>query len=87
MSKRPLIGNSGDLRHQFHVNVDQNGVIVASSMPYAAMQQFGGTKAAFKNLWGDIPARPFLPIKQNGDLYPGDQAKILSMLNSYLVGQ
>lgn len=36
------------------------GVSVGSSLPYTAMMQFGGTKARFPHLWGDIPARPFL---------------------------
>ena len=37
-------------------------LLFGSSMEYAAMHQFGGTKAQFPNLWGDIPARPFLGI-------------------------
>ncbi len=35
-------------------------------MVYAAMQNFGGTKAEFPNLWGDIPARPFFPNAEQG---------------------
>jgi phage virion morphogenesis protein len=34
-----------------------------------------------------IPARPFLPVRQNGTLYPEDQAKILAALNSYLLSR
>ncbi len=39
-----------------------DGVQIGSPMKYAAMMQFGGTKAEFPALWGDIPARPFLGI-------------------------
>lgn len=87
MGKRVLIGESHDLARQFHVNASASSVTVGNTMKYAAMQQFGGKKLAFPNLWGDIPARPFLPIKQNGELYPADQTKILDALNDYLAGK
>ncbi|MEI6100088.1 MAG: phage virion morphogenesis protein [Alphaproteobacteria bacterium] len=35
---------------------------VTTAEPYAAMMQFGGTRAAFPNLWGNIPARPFMGL-------------------------
>jgi len=35
---------------------------VGNTMEYSAMQQFGGTKADFPHLWGDIPARPFIGL-------------------------
>lgn len=85
-SKKPLIGESGDLRKEFHVNAVVNAVTIGNTMKYAAMQQFGGTRAAFPWLWGDIPARPFLPVKQNRELYPDEQARILETIRSYLIG-
>jgi phage gpG-like protein len=45
-------------------------------MPYAAMQNFGGTKAEFPHLWGDIPARAFFPDKARG--LPDDYNKEIS---------
>jgi len=53
-------------------------VMIGSPMEYAAMQQFGGTKAEFPNLWGDIPARPFLGISSQ------DENEILTILRNYL---
>jgi phage gpG-like protein len=50
------------------------------------MQQFGGTKAQFPNLWGDIPARPFLPITADGALYPAEESLIVDTLQRYLAG-
>ena len=85
-SKRPLIGHSGDLRRQFHVQATQNSVTVGHSAKYAAMQQFGGTKASFPQLWGDIPARPFLPILQ-GDLYPAERSAVVEAIHTYLSGK
>jgi len=84
ISKKPLIGESRSLSNQFHVRADANSVTVGNSMIYAAIQQFGGTKAQFKNLWGDIPARPFLPIRENGFLYSDESDLILKQINEYL---
>ena len=84
ISKKPLIGESKDLSTEFHVHADANSVTVGNTMRYAAIQQFGGTKAQFKNLWGDIPARPYFPIRENGFLYSDEQDKIMASLNDYL---
>lgn len=53
---------------------------VGSNLEYAAMMQFGGTKAEFPHLWGDIPAREFLGIS------PDDKDMILSSIHDYLSG-
>ena len=37
-------------------------VAVGSNRVYAAMHQYGGTRADWPHLWGDIPARPFLGL-------------------------
>ncbi|MFZ6675387.1 phage virion morphogenesis protein [Undibacterium sp. Xuan67W] len=64
--KKPLIGNSKDLSRQFSYVADAGSVTLSNSMVYAAMQQFGGSKKQFPNLWGDIPARPFMPMDASG---------------------
>lgn len=87
ISKKPLIGHSRDLAREFHVNSDAQSVTIGNTMIYAAIQQFGGTKSKFPNLWGDIPARPFLPITQGGDLYPEERSRILETINEYLAGK
>ena len=67
MGKKPLIGESKSLSTQFSYRViGDHSVTIFSSMAYAAMQNFGGTKAEFPNLWGDIPARPFFPNTEQG---------------------
>jgi len=86
INKRPLQGESGDLAQQFSkLVVGGNSLLVGSTMVYAAMQQFGGTKAQFPNLWNDIPARPFLPIMPDGALYAVEEARILDALRHYLL--
>ena len=84
MNKKPLKGQTGDLKREFHVESDNQSVTIGNLMDYAAMQQFGGTKAQFPNLWGDIPARPFMPIMADGSLYPQEQDLIVAQLQRYI---
>jgi len=51
---------------------------VGSSTEYAAMQHFGGAKAEFPHLWGDIPARPFLGISDD------DEDAVLNIIAAHL---
>ncbi|HAF44666.1 MAG TPA: hypothetical protein DCK83_06940 [Gallionellaceae bacterium] len=64
--KKPLIGDSKTLSTQFHSTVLGESVSVTSIAVQAAMQHFGGTKAEFPHLWGDIPARSYFPDPERG---------------------
>ncbi len=75
---KPLIGETGLLGLTINYEVDGQVLAIGSPMQYAAMQQFGGTKAEFPWLWGDIPARPFLGISND------DERSILEVVNRYL---
>lgn len=78
-SKKPLIGETKSLSTGIYWDmVGESAVEVGSPQEYAAMQQFGGTHAEFPNLWGDIPARPFLGIST------ADKAMILDTLSDFL---
>lgn len=82
VSKKPLIGElgwNGGLADQIHYDADSHGVEIGSSKPYAAMMQFGGTKAEFPHLWGDIPARAFLGLSHE------DSEDILALAVDHLV--
>ncbi|MCX7172597.1 MAG: phage virion morphogenesis protein [Proteobacteria bacterium] len=85
-SKKPLQGHTGDLAREFHVFATDNSVKISNAMIYDAMQQFGGTKAQFPHLWGDIPARPHFPITPGGDLYPQEADLIVAQLAEYIQG-
>jgi len=50
------------LQQQNHAQVADNVLTVGNTMEYSAMQHFGGTKANYPHLWGDIPARPFIGV-------------------------
>lgn len=75
---RPLFGPSGMLNSQIFPDSGPDFAEVGSSRVYAAMMQFGGTKASYPHLWGDIPARPFLGLSAE------DEANILEEIASYL---
>lgn len=75
---KPLVGKTHLLSQQINYAVDGNCLHIGSPMEYAAMQQFGGQKSKFPNLWGDIPARPFLGISD------ADEQMIVSNVADYL---
>lgn len=77
---KPLIGKTGTLAQQISYAADMNSLMVGSTSPlkYAAMQQLGGKKSRFPNLWGDIPARPFLGISD------ADEKMIVNTVDEYL---
>ena len=79
-AKKPLTGKTQTLGHTINYQLDGNSSVrIGSPLPYAAMQQFGGTKAQWPHLWGAIPARPFLGVSA------ADKADILEIVGSYLV--
>jgi phage virion morphogenesis protein len=79
-AKKPLTGETKALQTTINYQLDGNSSVrIGSPMVYAAMQQFGGTKAQWPHLWGDIPARPFLGVSA------ADQTNILDIIGSYLV--
>lgn len=89
--KRVLI-DSGYLEREFSpmnkggtLAVTNTTLSVISSAKYSAIHQFGGK--AGKGHIVTIPARPFLPIKSNGEIYPQDKYLILDAINDYLLGK
>lgn len=55
-----------------------DGVQIGSPMKQAAMMQFGGDKSEFHQLWGDIPARPYLGVSED------DKNNILMLIEHFL---
>ena len=74
---KPLIGE-GTLRDEIAYAENGDDLIIFSPMKYAAMQHFGGKKSEFPNLWGNIPARPFLGISED------DEEMIIETISDYL---
>lgn len=61
-----------------------SSALVGSNKPYAAMMHFGGDKSDFPHLWGDIPARPYLPIDAEGQLQPEAEETILDLAMAHI---
>lgn len=62
---KQILIKSGQLQSSFTYDADNKSVTVGTKKKYAAIHQFGGE--AGRNHSVDIPARPFMPIK-NGAL-------------------
>ncbi len=89
--KLPLIGESRKLSLNIFYNVADNVLTLTSPEKYAATQQFGALQGAFGRdsrnhpiPWGNIPARPFMPVTPEGGLYPAEQERITAMLSAFL---
>ena len=72
-----VLHKSGKLRQNLFHTYGPEHVEIGTVEPYAAMMQFGGTKAQFPNLWGNIPARPFLGVSDQ------DETDILDILKEW----
>lgn len=75
-------GMNGGLMGSFHAQATADHVTVSNSMKYAAIHQFGGK--AGRGLKVEIPARPFLPVRQDGALYPQESTLIVDAINGFL---
>lgn len=78
-----IIGESGDLRRQIVALATRQTVAVKASPVYAASHQFGGKAGRGKKV--TIPARPYLPVREDGTLYAAEQSEILRELSEYPV--
>jgi len=61
-----------------------SSALIGSNKPYAAMMQLGGDQADYPHLWGDIPARPYLPMGAAGALQPEAEQALLELALSHL---
>ncbi|MGO2241143.1 MAG: phage virion morphogenesis protein [Halomonas sp.] len=64
---RVLEGESNELSKQFSYSATSDSVEWGSLMVYAPMMHWGGTKAEFPHLWGDIPGREFIGLNEDDD--------------------
>lgn len=88
--KRPLVA-TGDLAHSIRHQVSGNSVEIGTNrfaddiLNGAAIHQFGGMAGKGRSV--RIPARPFLPLTQDGQLDTGEETVILQAINDYLAGR
>lgn len=76
--------SSAGLAASISTQADDSSALVGSNKPYAAMMHFGGDKADWPHLWGDIPARPYLPMDADGKLQPEAEEAILDLALAHM---
>jgi len=88
---KPLIDSKSFVSGRLHYSASADSVTVGSSAKQAAVLQFGAKKGAFgatkrggKIPWGDIPARRYLPIREDGQLDDAARSLILDAIRVYL---
>lgn len=84
-SKKPLIA-SGTLMEQIVATATASSLTVgttSATTDYAAIHQFGGKAGRGHSV--TIPARPFLPVRKDGTLYPQESVLILGEINAFLM--
>ena len=90
-SAHPILQDSGGLAASITHGGDATSAWVGASKIYAAVQQFGQPKGASGRTrhgapipWGDIPARPYLPITDDGALFPHAREEVQTILTDAL---
>ncbi len=73
---------SGHLSQSFTQKITGNSVRVGTNKTYAAIHQFGGKAGRGKKV--SIPARPFMPIKSNGEIPKDLEDKLEKEVVDYL---
>lgn len=76
--------SAGGLAASITTQADDSSALVGSNKPYAAMMHFGGEQSEFGHLWGDIPARPYLPMDAQGNLQAEGEGAILDLALRHL---
>jgi phage gpG-like protein len=88
---RPLINEETFVSSRLHYEASADSVIIGSSAVQAAVLQFGAKRGAFgatrrggKIPWGDIPARRYFPVREDGSLDDAARSLILDAIRAYL---
>lgn len=75
------LNDTGVLRNSIAYQLSGTAVEIGTNAPQAAMMNFGGTKAQFNHLWGDIPARQFMPMQHLPVTWEQD---VIEVIEDYL---
>ncbi|MCX7067328.1 MAG: phage virion morphogenesis protein [Methylococcales bacterium] len=76
----PLM-DTGMLSDSIAYQMTGAAVEIGTNAKQAAMMNFGGTKAQFGHLWGDIPARQFMPTEHLPVTWEQD---VIEVIEDYL---
>jgi len=79
---KKILQNRGHLAESIDFEATNDKLILGTNLEYAPIHQFGGN--AGKNHSAKIPARPFLPINEKGELPKKVENEILEAVEFYL---
>lgn len=83
-SRHKILRDTGRLQNSVSYQVDQESVTVGTDVEYAAIHQFGGNIRQ-KRRTINIPARPYLPIRNNSvELTDEVAEEVLEILRRHL---
>ena len=88
-----ILQDSGLLKKSINASHTDDTATVGSNLKYAPTHQFGAKQGEFgrsdRNTplpWGNIPARPFIPMDKNGDISHDGFLVVREVVNRYLAG-
>ena len=88
-----ILQDTGELKRSIKATHTVDTATIGSNLKYAPTHQFGAKQGEFgrsdRNTplpWGDIPARPFIPIDKNGDISHDGFLAVREVVNGYLAG-
>ena len=88
-----ILQDTGELKGSIKATHTNDTASVGSNLKYAPTHQFGAKQGEFgrsdRNTplpWGDIPARPFIPMDKNGDISYDGFLAVREVVNGYLAG-
>ena len=86
-----ILQDTGELKRSIKATHSNDTATVGSNLKYAPTHQFGARQGEFgrsdRNTplpWGNIPARPFIPMDKNGDISYDGFLAVREVVNSYL---
>ena len=86
-----ILQDTGELKRSIKATHSNDTATVGSNLKYAPTHQFGAKQGEFgrsdRNTplpWGDIPARPFIPMDKNGDISYDGFLAVREVVNRYL---
>jgi phage virion morphogenesis protein len=81
--KERILHISGHLVHSIDFETTSDSVTLGTNLVYAPIHQFGGR--AGRGHKSKIPARPFLPVTKEAELYENVIEDIVEIFKDYLV--
>lgn len=84
-SSHPILQRSGQLAASVATRYDATSASVGTNKVYGAIHQFGGQAGRGRRV--TIPARPYLPVDQSGNLPYDVRTVVLDVIIDHIAGQ